>query len=156
MTRRLDYRGNWLLGSSLLLLTVACAGCGRGTGTVSGTVKFNEKPLPGGTIVFHPHDGSAVRGAIETDGSFSVADVPAGPVKIAVVTLAAPRNLGNPDGFVFKDAKASDKDRSGVAKQYVTIPERYRDPEKSGLEYTVKTGSQTKDIDLVSSVDLRK
>ena len=32
--------------------------------------------------------------------------------------------------------------------KYVPIPPRYRDPEKSGLTYTVRAGSQTHDIEL--------
>jgi len=37
---------------AVLVLAVAAAGCGRGTGSVSGTVKFNGQPLRGGTITF--------------------------------------------------------------------------------------------------------
>ncbi len=45
-------------------------------------------------------------------------------------------------------AKMDEPATPTITGTYVPIPEKYRSPDESGLKYTVKTGSQTYDIDL--------
>jgi hypothetical protein len=111
------------------VLALTLAGCG-GKGDVSGTVRFNGKPLAGGQVTFvSPDTRDGVHSLILADGSYQVTGCPAGPVKIAVQT-------GVP--------------RSGPAKRPASprIPIRYADTSTSGLEYTVNRGEQQYDIDL--------
>jgi hypothetical protein len=148
-----------VLGLSLLLLA---AGCGS-RGTVSGKVLYKGKPLTGGHVVFLHQKGSFTT-AIQEDGSYSIDRVPSGPVKIAV-TAAGPvhprhglsksqlekMQKNKPEVKSDEDApKAMMAEMLGSAsggnKSGVNLPEKYGDPEKSGLTYTVAGGSQTYDI----------
>src|SRR5207253_1129472 len=47
----------WLVQSCCLLLLPVLAGCGVRTGTVSGSVTYKDKPVPGGLVMFVPVDG---------------------------------------------------------------------------------------------------
>jgi hypothetical protein len=67
----------------LTLLLGALTGCGSGQGEVSGTVRYNGKPLSFGTIQLLGQDGIPRAGKIQPDGTFSVR-VPAGPAKVIV------------------------------------------------------------------------
>jgi hypothetical protein len=122
-------------GLILLGLLLLSAGCGRGWGNVSGTVRYKGKPLPNGTITFYDEANQTVSGRIEADGKYSVNKVAAGKVKI---TVAAPMPI-----FLPGDETAK--------KQFVNMPNlpaHYADAEKSGLSRDITAGSQTLDIDL--------
>jgi hypothetical protein len=47
-------------------------------GTTEGSIRFQGKPLPGGTVSFHPAKGKALVGAIQPDDTYGIKDVPAG------------------------------------------------------------------------------
>jgi hypothetical protein len=130
MTSRLT---GWLiLGSSLSLL----AGCGRGWGEVSGTVRYKGQALPQGTITFYDEANQVVSSPIAADGAYKAAKIAAGKVKI---TVSAPLPI----------QRVGEKKR--VEKSLVKMPKlpvHYADAEQSGLKREVKTGSQTLDIDL--------
>jgi hypothetical protein len=128
ITRRTS--GLILLGLSLLL-----AGCGRGWGHVSGTVRYKGKPLPNGTITFYDEANQAVSGHIEADGKYTVDKVAAGKVKI---TVTAPMPIFLPGDQTAKKQFAN----------MPNLPARYGDAEKSGLNRDITSGSQTLDIDL--------
>jgi hypothetical protein len=114
---------------------VALSGCERGRGDVSGTVTLNGKPLPGGMVTFVADNGQAEAARIGEDGKYTISNVPAGPARITVVTQQPVRMQGN--GKAFEPLG-----------KYVPIPERYRDPEMSGLKLDVKRGSQECDLPL--------
>lgn len=126
----------------LLLLTsctfLALAGCGGGGSKVTGKVSYNGKPLNSGTILFQTEEG--VRSAtIQSDGTYTIEDVPAGNAKIAV-TVAPPPEKG-PDGVSADEAGTSEANP-------VLVPEKYSRVETSELTYKVTSGEQTHDIDL--------
>jgi hypothetical protein len=67
--------------------TAVLAGCGKPTGSVSGKVTFKDAPLKAGTIGFHSTDNSgSVGGTINSDGTYSIASIPAGDYKIVIET----------------------------------------------------------------------
>ena len=122
-------------GLVLLGLLPLLLGCGRSYGNVSGTVRYQGKPLPNGTITFYDLANQANSGHIEADGKYTVNKVAVGTVKI---TVTAPLPLFLPG------------DRN-VAKQFVNMPNlptHYADAEKSGLNRDIQSGNQTLDIDL--------
>jgi hypothetical protein len=124
-----------------LLLVLLGTGCSPHLGCVSGTVLYNNQPLPSGTVLFVGPDGSR-RGfsPIAADGTYRVEKVPVGAVKIAVVSEPrVPPGLMKPPG-----PGAQPPDRK--ANDHVLIPARYNDPEHSGLTCTVEGGRQTQDI----------
>ena len=118
---------------------MALSGCG-GTGDVSGTVRFNGKPLPGGRVTFTSLEKTAkyAFAPIREDGSYTIENCPTGPVRITVQAVV-PRS-----GAVPRGAKPGPGGRSAP----VLLPVRYADPEKSGLDYVVSRGEQLHDIAL--------
>lgn len=148
-------------GLGFLLLFVA-AGC-AGRGTVSGTISFRHKPLSGGKVTFQTEAGKTFSGDIK-DGEYKVANVPAGPAKISVWTPEPPTGgmrmgqggpakggMGGqmPPGTQVPEGVTPSKfTMDNDPSHFVKIPDKYNDPDKSGLTYTVKGGTQTNDIDL--------
>lgn len=125
-----------LAGGLLLLgLLPLMAGCGRGWGEVSGTVRFKGQPLPMGTITFYDEANRAEFSLID-EGKYAVKKVAAGKVKI---TVSAPLPV-----FMKGDTEGPKR----LAKMPKGFPRRYADAEKSGLEREIKRGSQTLDFDL--------
>jgi hypothetical protein len=108
---------------------LALCGCG-GSGDVSGTVKYQGKPLPTGTIMFYGDPTGVWRSEIK-EGQYSIENVPTGTVKITVI-LPAP--------ITMKGLPAPAK--------VPPIPGKYADPGQSGLTYQVHSGQQTHDVEL--------
>jgi hypothetical protein len=140
----------------VLLLCLLSAGCSH-SGTVSGKVKYQGEPLGGGTVVFV--GAQTVRSDIGPDGSYTIANIPAGTVKIAVETQSAQpvdesaMRMGMPqipkDVNLPPEAQNSMYKASGGSKgKYVRIPDAFADPEKSGLTLEVTGGNQHHDIEL--------
>jgi hypothetical protein len=122
-------------------------------GTVSGKVSYKGQVLSSGTVTFLS-GGNVVRSSpIAADGTYTVDRVPPGPVKITVVTtrpmtasVPVPINKMDPSKMgASPDITAGPNPGAG---KYVPIPKQYEDPDKSGLDYTVAPGSQTKDLEL--------
>jgi hypothetical protein len=124
-----------------LALTALLAGCGRGTGNVSGTVKYNGQVLTAGTITFYDPDNRASSSPIKPDGSYAVRDVRTGRAKIAIA-VPLPISFAGPSIPGAEDKKAH------PAVQLPSIPAKYLDADQSGLTFEVRRGEQTHNIDL--------
>jgi hypothetical protein len=150
------------LGLGLLLLLPALAGCGHSTGRLSGKVMFNGQPLPGGWLTFRPAEAgvNSVPVLIHEDGTYE-ATLPTGDVLIAVDNreLQPPDRSGPrpglPPGIKLPPqdgaAKAAEPSPAAAEKlkgRYVPIPDKFYRVESSGLKHTVKSGSETHDIEL--------
>src|SRR5437867_840717 len=75
------------------LLLLALFGCNdgrRATGTVTGTVSYQGKPLPTGKVSFYGPNDQVASAFIEEDGSYEAQSVPLGAVKVAVSTPPPP------------------------------------------------------------------
>jgi hypothetical protein len=131
------------------LAVLALAGCGPGAGSVSGKVTYKDKPLPGGTVTFFAPDKKAYPAVIGTDGTYTLDRVPVGPAKI---TVAPPVALGPMrPGMKMDPSKVGGAPEGAApapAEKPVSLPEKYQDPEKSELTYTVTTGKQEHNIPL--------
>jgi hypothetical protein len=135
-------RACWLAG----VLALAVAGCGSGTGDVSGTVRFKGVPMWGGKVTFTSQDqgGVSVSAWIGEDGSYSIRGCPTGPARITVLPLEPSRGgrgFDNPRGVV---AASGSRER----RKLPVIPRRYTDANTTDLEYTVGGGRQQHDIEL--------
>jgi hypothetical protein len=127
--------------------------------TISGKVTYKGEPLGGGTVLFVAEGKRSMTTVINSDGTYALANFPAGPVTIAVETasvkqtempeeakgMAPPATIPNmPEGAT----QSIYKPRAATAVRYVEIPPQYADPKTSGLTYTVTGGSQSHDIPL--------
>ena len=134
-----------LLVAVASLALAAASGCGPSNASVSGTVTFNNQPLPSGTITFSSDVGSKpVKAAPIVDGKYTITDFPTGLAKVSVVTTPPPSGGGAPPPGV----NAIPVPSAAAPGKYVPIPQRYSTPDKSGLTYEVKGGEQTKDFPL--------
>jgi hypothetical protein len=169
MYRNNNTAGRLVRTAAGLGLVLLAAGCSS-RGTVTGKVVYQSKPLPGGKVVFIGPKG-AFTGAVGPDGSYQVANVPTGPVKIAVVGPPSPGEAANHPSLRLKKLPKNidtekvrkslppEVDEKGMRQMMglpdakppaprASIPTKYSDPEKSGLTCTVTGGPQTHDITL--------
>lgn len=163
--------------AALLALVVPLAiGCGGGKGKVTGNVTVDNKPLPGGTITFHPSKGNAASGEI-IDGQYTVTGVPTGNARVSVSTAylkqeadalgMANQNMSmsmggrTPPRDIPPEARAAlekEKQRADESIQkskelrarYRPIPEKYANPDSSGITLSVKSGTNPFDLSLSS------
>jgi hypothetical protein len=137
----LERRVELALGLLGLALLTGCSG-GHFESSVSGTVTLDGKAIGPGFLVFAPiaGDTNPANGAIQTDGSYELktantAGLRPGTYKVSVTVLDQPDVPPGERSYV-------------VAKS--RIPEKYNDPNSSGLEFDVESGSNTIDIPLSS------
>ena len=165
-----------LLG--LVILAVGfSAGCGkRGAplGNLSGKVKIKGDPVTGGNLIFHKEGKEAANLKINADGTYE-GFIPFGDLQVGVDTETLKKQLEDITGAVggkmpggkgtglsfspkdmekFKDKKMSAEDMMKAAMdpanvgKYVEIPEKYRNPQQSGLSVTMKDAKQDHDFDI--------
>jgi hypothetical protein len=126
-------RAGWAAG--LLLLSTGCGSPEKPeVAPVRGTVSFRGKPLSTGTIVFAPDPlrngpGPLARADIQADGSYQLmSDKVAGAtLGWHRVTVVAVIDGASAPGQRFTQPRS-------------LLPEKYRDPELSGLSCEVKPG----------------
>jgi hypothetical protein len=147
-----------------LMLVLGCGGVK--TTKVHGKVVYNNKPVTGGKLTFYLADDTKVNpasGFINEDGTFSIDKVPVGKVKVAVDNRGLKDGGGGramppggpnkesqmmpPGGITEGMKKKMEENKVSPGGQamklvgtYVSIPEKYTDPEKSGLSYDIKSG----------------
>ncbi|MFO0970297.1 MAG: hypothetical protein U0793_32510 [Gemmataceae bacterium] len=129
-----------LVFSALVLAPLA--GCGGGVGDVSGVVDFGGKPVKVGDVTFYGPDNVPHGAKLDRDGKYSITGVPAGKARVVVVS---PNPKGMPT--LVREGKKFGPDEEDV-KNWVALPKKYEDPATSGLEFDVKSGSNTIPINL--------
>jgi hypothetical protein len=152
--------------SSLFLFALLAPlfGCSS-RGTVSGKVYYKGKALPGGDVRFFPENqGGSYYASIASDGSYSLSKLPPGPTKVTVsFSNEKPTVKIMPKGNEAVE-KAMKKQKEAIAKvkgegagsggntndakEIISLPEKYADPDQSGLRIEVSAGSRSFDIKL--------
>jgi hypothetical protein len=144
------------------LAIVGLPGCGQGKGSVSGTVKYNGQPLKFGTVQIESSAGSVHFGTINSDGTYSVDDVPSGPARVAVsavdenAVVKAAQDLSAKSrgglGRLGKKGGAGAPQTGNVVAAddpgFSAIPVHYSDFAQSGLTVEVNSGKTSYDIEL--------
>lgn len=133
------------------------SGCGPSVGRIEGAVSYKGKNLAQGNVTFMPSQGMALVGAIRSDGSYVIENVPVGLGKFAVASMdpgmsdtlkaATGRGPANVKGRVNLPVTASGQPK--LPASFSLIPERYVDFDASGLTLDVKSGTNRYDILLV-------
>jgi hypothetical protein len=128
----------WLPPSILVLsaLVVTASGCGGGVKkvTINGTVSYKGQPVSGGMLQFAVAKGAPAAAPIQEDGSFTMTDVTPGEVTVSIT--ATPRSSGPGGGKAKPAPKVTPAD----------LPEKYQDPARSGLKYTITPTTRQLDI----------
>ncbi len=148
------------MGGALSTLC-ALAGCGgSGSGTVEGRVTLDGRPVAAGRVSFRSADGKNTAVAkIAPDGSYRVLDVPCDAMRVSVNPLdkferiklqrdaGGAKSKGEARG---PEAQAKQSDIAEALEAAMNVPEKYRNPDTSGLTLTVKSGTNTYDIEISS------
>lgn len=149
---------------SLLGITVLCVGiCGCGNGekpgpklaATTGTVTYNNKPVPGATVTFINKDGEMSNGTTDAAGKFNMttggrAGVPVGTVRVGVTKMSG----GNANPSATKSLTPEDMRKmqmagGGTAPDLTPkneLPNKYADPKGSGLTATIDEDAKKNDL----------
>lgn len=125
------------------LAVLALAGCSDDLpdrGEVSGTISFQGKPLPGGTITFHPQgEGNPAYGELQSDGTYELTTYEKGDGAVLgehIVTIEIFAGQAAPSALPGSETRSS------------SIPKKYTSVEDSPLKFTVESGSNTANFEL--------
>jgi len=123
----------------LAIVVVAVAGCPGGVKKVTfrGNVSYKGQPVRSGIVKFVGPEGSYSAAVLQSDGTFIATDVVPGEVKVGV--MEAPQGSGS---------SSDDKKTPGPKTPPVSLPEKYREPETSGLKYTITPETRDLSIDI--------
>ncbi len=137
--------------SGMILFVFALAGCGgRGTAIVEGKVTLDGQPLSAGRVVFLSPDGkTSVIAKLAPDGSYHATEVPCEVVKVTVTPLDKFERIKTQRGAKGKGSGISEA-QADALEASTKIPEKYSDPDASGLTLTVKSGTNTYHIEIAS------
>ena len=116
----------------LAFLIIFIVGCQSAEPTykVIGQVRYREKALPTGVVVFYPENGRPLDPAtIDANGTFHL-EAPAGKYRVAVIAMPSLDDNGN---------AASQRPEEVGTSPRPLIPERYSQPKTSGLVVTIET-----------------
>jgi hypothetical protein len=132
-TARATRRVPWLILLVISALGIPGCGPGRERGTLTGTVKFQGRPVTDGVVILADNDNAVfMKYDIQPDGTFEATTAEgkgiwAGKYRVAVAPKLAEPEMGISQGPV-AIPRPSD------------IPPRYWRPETSGIEREVKEG----------------
>jgi len=135
MLRFAACQGRGWAAPALALACMVAAGCGGKSGEIpavpaAGTVTIKGKPVANGTIQLVPDNGRPATGPIK-DGKFTVSTYTEGDGAVAGKHKVAL--------FVVEEFKGKD----GDTYQKSLIPDKYSQPDNSGIEVEVPAGGNT-------------
>ena len=140
-----------VVAAALVVASLGCGGPRRGD--INGKVTFRGQPVVWGSVVVIGPDRMPYYGTIQLDGTYTVRQVPVGPVRLGV---------NSPDPSFKRELPADQKkeleeqrQRAGLPERvpppkgaWFRIPDHYADPQKSGLTGEVTAPSVTIDLTL--------
>jgi hypothetical protein len=133
------------LATALMSLIV---GCGGGTGELSGKVTYQGKVVTMGSVTVVGTDNVPRLSGIAEDGSYSVPEIPAGPVRISVSSPEPPKDPPPPTAGKKFEGMSQASAPSRTASKWFKIPDQYAEVNTSGLTTDVKRGANNYNIDL--------
>lgn len=124
-------------GALVCCFAVGCSQGGVKKQTIEGTVSYKGAPLKSGILRFVGASGAFATAPIREDGTFTVTDVAPGEVQVGI--MEAPQSGG---------ASSDGKGKGGPAPKAPPLPAKYKNPEQSGLKYTISEDTRKLDIEL--------
>ncbi len=114
--------------------------------TLEGTITYGNEPIQFAMIQIKSA-GGATTGSVKEDGRYHVENVPVGEIQIGVNTSAAMGEFQSKmmAAGVYKGTEAHGKGKV-QGPRFVAVPEKYFNPDTSGLKTTIKKGTNTYDI----------
>jgi hypothetical protein len=149
-----------MVGGFLVFGLLALIGCGpdyKARAVVKGKVKMGNTLLTSGTVMFHNKNGITASSPIDPHGNYMISDAPIGDCAITVTVAALPPDpsvRARLQGKGPTPGKGSDNPDGGpgialmpeMPKNIVRIPDKFANPETSGLNYKVEKGEHVHDI----------
>lgn len=136
--------------TAMALLSAFCAsGCSKNTATLSGRVTMRGVPLTSGSVVVFCSDQQICRGVIDTDGRYTIPDIPRGICRVTVQTKnGIPTGLRTPQRLP-PNIEAPSLPASVLPQEKgIVIPARYTIPDESKLTVNIDDSNVIYDIDL--------
>jgi hypothetical protein len=157
----MDRRGVWLyIRCSLVVVLLTLAGCGSGTGGVTGRLTFRGKSVVSGSVVMLGADNKLVSGPIDAEGHYAVNGVPLGTVQVAVVSPDPAPSPIPPEFFKLQEKKFKLLEKANLKSpfpptppkvddsKWFPLPRQYELADTSGITTTIHSGDNTFDIEL--------
>lgn len=120
----------WLI-LGLTLGNLGCSGSDPSKGiTVTGTVTYDDQPLPAGQVVFELPNGEIRMGGIN-QGRFEVREVPVGKVRAAVRTSLMKARMLAEANYALKAGQKLEPSN------LVMVPEKYEDFDSADLQVEI-------------------
>jgi hypothetical protein len=137
------------------VVVVLAIGCGGGKkkdvgGSITGTIKYNGKPVNGGALMVYAKAGNkSTPFAISQEGEYHISDLPEGEYKLVIQPNVPPPSPPPAKGVDASKAAKAPKVEMPKSSQPPTIkiPDKYKKAETTDLKATVTKERQT--IDLV-------
>ena len=138
---------------AIAAVLVAVAGCGRPPADVTGSVSYRGRPVVYGTVSIIAADQMTYYATIQTDGTFAVPGIPAGPARLGVYSPDPYFEPPIPPAMKARYAEAQRAAGGPVLPkppkgQWVRLPPKYTDPVSSGLTAEVSAPATTIDLRL--------
>jgi len=124
---------------------------------ISGAVTYKGNPLPAGTVIFHSAEQGSYRALLNADGTYEVRDVPTGKLVVTIETESVnpakkPKEYAGGKGAKQYQERLAAEGRGAASKtppqEYVKIPPRYTNREKSPLSIDAVAGTQVQNFTL--------
>src|SRR5262245_13907571 len=137
-------RGRVLFAGLVLALLSGCGGA-----TITGKVRYQERPVLSGSVIVLQADGTARTGVIQPDGTYSVEGLTRGPVRMGVLSPdpARARSILKKPKSPEKSTRVPPKTKPGTD-GWFPLPAKLGDPERSGVTCEVNASRVQHDIDL--------
>jgi len=145
-----------LMAALVFVAATGMAGCGsHPRGRIHGVITYQGKPVTFGTVTFFGLDNMTYMADLNPDGTYSMAGVPQGTVRVCVQQpppRPTPRPLSpgsrGPDPEEGKKAKLAAAPKPPAGDQGPRIPAKYADPKTSGLSLELTGPDQEWSVDL--------
>jgi hypothetical protein len=133
-------------GVALVLIGVMGVTGGARKTEVTGKVTYKGKPVVYGAVILVSPDGlAAAAGPIQPDGTYTVAGMKPGEVRVGVISrdpTAQQRQHNQRWAKITRPVEQASFKAKVDRKKWFSLPPKFEEPETSGVSFTLKGGQQ--------------